>query len=355
MRQRKIFLIAVSFCMAEYSYGQTVPADLLDLSIEELFAVNVDATTDGSMEKKSRWSFSYNFQKSSFNDYYDGDSKISNQDVLWQPDEERRSSKNYPVVPTKIDQEVHALRVGYNLTDVLSLSVVAPYIRQSTDHISIVQGYDEFKIKSDGLGDISIIGSYQFSGADWGNWRVGLGISVPTGSIDEEGDTPRDPGDQQLPYTMQLGSGTYDIPAFISFGKKEVIYDWGVDLRGKLRLGENDRDYTLGNNLSVSGWTRLTNFEWLQPSVHLSYWYSEKISGMDSDLKVPGPYPYPAPVVDPDRFGGHQVDLKFGIRIPIVKRIQYVEFLYSVPLYRNLNGPQSGEEYTVGFSFNTAW
>ena len=48
---------------------------------------------------------------------------------------------------------------------------------------------------------------------------------------------------------------------------------------------------------------------------------------MDSglDLEVPGPYPYPAPVVDLDRFGGQQVDLKFGTRIPILKKIQHVE------------------------------
>ena len=355
MMQTKMWVIVVSVYIAGPSYGQTVPADLLDLSIEELFAVNVDATADGSTAKLPRWSFSYNFQKSRFDDYYDGDSRVSNQDVLWKPGEEARSSKNYPVVPTHIDQEVHALRVGYNLTDVVSLSVVAPYIKQSTDHISIVSGYDEFEIKSDGIGDITIMGSYQFSGVDWGNWRAGFGISIPTGSIDEEGDTPRAPGDQQLPYTMQLGSGTYDIPGFISYGKKESKYDWGADLRGKLRLGENDRDYTLGNNLSLSGWARLTTLEWLQPSAQLSYWYSGKINGMDSDLEVPGPYPYPAPVVDPNRFGGHQVDLKFGIRIPIIKKAQHVELFYSIPVYRDLNGPQSGEEYTFGLSFSTAW
>ena len=355
MIQRKILVIMVSVYIAGPAHGQTVPADLLDLSIEELFAVNVDASANSSAGKSSRWSFSYNFQKSTFEDYYDGDSKVSNHDVLWTPGEEPRSSKNYPVVPTDIDQEVHAVRVGYSLTDALSVSVVAPYIKQSTDHISIVPGYDEFVIKSDGIGDITIMGSYQLSGSGWSNWRAGFGLSIPTGSIDEEGDTPRAPGDQQLPYTMQIGSGTYDVPAFISYAKKQAGYDWGSDLRGKLRLGENDRDYTLGNNFSLSGWARLTTLEWFQPSAQLSYWYSGKINGMDSDLEVPGPFPYPAPVVDPDRFGGHQVDLKFGIRIPILKKIQHVELLYSVPVYRDLNGPQSGEKHTIGLSFSAAW
>ena len=160
-----------------------MPADLLDLSIEELFSVHVDTPDYNGKQSSPRWSFSYNFQKSSFNDYYDGSSKISNQDVLWTPGEEPRTSKNYPVVPTHIHQEVHALRVGYNFTDDLSLSVVAPYIKQSTDHISIVPGYSNFEIKSDGIGDITIMGSYELAHSFSAHWRVGMGISIPTGNF----------------------------------------------------------------------------------------------------------------------------------------------------------------------------
>ena len=48
---------------------------------------------------------------------------------------------------------------------------------------------------------------------------VNLGFSLPTGSIDEKGRTPKDANvDTQLPYTMQLGSGTYDIkPSIVYF------------------------------------------------------------------------------------------------------------------------------------------
>lgn len=355
IEHKKIFAAIIALQMATLSYGQTVPSDLLDLSLEELFTVNIDQGADGNTLGHSKWNFSYNFQKSKFKDYYDGNSKIPVQDVLWIPGEEPRSDSNYPVVPTEIDQQVHALRLGYNFNQALSINIVAPYIKQSTDHISIVPGYDQFVIETEGIGDITIMGAYQFQWLGSGNWQAGTGISLPSGSIDEEGDTPRAPGEQQLPYTMQLGSGTYDIPAFLSYANNGSSYDWGGDIRGKLRLGENDRNYTLGNNLSVSGWARLTTIEWIQPTAQLSYWYGGKISGMDSDLEVPGPYPYPAPVVDPNRFGGEQLDLKLGIRIPLMKKTQHIELSYSIPLYRDLNGPQSGEEYTVGLSFSTAW
>jgi hypothetical protein len=41
-------------------------------------------------------------------------------------------------------------------------------------------------------------------------------MRLPTGSIDEVGDTPRNGSGtlERLPYTMQLGSGTYDFAVF---------------------------------------------------------------------------------------------------------------------------------------------
>ncbi len=44
--------------------------------------------------------------------------------------------------------------------------------------------------------------------------NLGLTLYFPTGSIDERGATPMGPN-MQLPYPMQLGSGTYDLePSF---------------------------------------------------------------------------------------------------------------------------------------------
>ena len=58
-------------------------------------------------------------------------------------------------------------------------------------------------------------------------WKVGAGVSLPTGSIDEEGDTPRAPGDQQLPYTMQLGFRNLGLP-----GLRELS-----EIRSRMGLG----------------------------------------------------------------------------------------------------------------------
>jgi hypothetical protein len=349
------FLCIIIIMVCPRVNAQSVPADLLDLSIDELLSADVRGS-DGSFTRPIRpWSFTYRYDESRFKDYLDGSNRIPVGDVLFSPGEEPRTDKNFPVVPTDITQEVHSVIVSYDFKSNLSVSMAIPYIRQSTDHISIVPGYSEFNISSDGIGDIALLGNYKFSQSITGRWQAGLGVSLPTGSIDEKGDTPRAPGKQQLPYTMQLGSGTYDIPFYVSYLGHQALFNWGADLSGKIRLGDNDRDYHLGNTMSALAWLRLTTLSWVQPSVKLSYRYWADIHGEDTSLSVPGPYPYPAPVVDPSLFGGDQVNLSVGLRVPVFSPHRYIDLEFSKPVYQSLNGPQSSEDYRFSIAFSLAF
>ena len=162
---------------------------------------------------------------------------------MFEPGAEARTEYNYLVMPTEITQEVHALRVAYDLTDATALRAQIPFVTQSTDHISILPGYDAFNISSEGVGDIALVADSIVRQSLNSVSKVGAGVSLPTGSIDEAGDTPCAPGDQQLTCTMQLGSGTWDTPVFVSFRKYEAAWDWGADASYTLRTGKNDRDY----------------------------------------------------------------------------------------------------------------
>jgi hypothetical protein len=343
-----IFLLTTSAQVT----AQSVPADLLDLSIEELFSADLKETSSLSIVDSYRWTVSYSYQKSQYQDYLDGTKKLAIDDVLWSPGQEPRTDKNFPVVPTHIEQEVHALVFGFKATENLSFRLAAPYISQSTEHISIVPGYSEFTIDSQGIGDITLIGDYHFFNSQKQSWKLGAGLSLPTGSIDQQGDTPRAPGKQQLPYTMQLGSGTYDISLYLSYLNQQASFNWGADFATKVRLGKNDRDYRLGNSAGASSWLRLTTIRWIQPSIKLAYLTRGRINGEDTSLRVPGPFPYPAPVVDPRLFGGNLLNLSLGLKIPVPGRDSYFDFTYSKPIYQSLNGPQSSEDYRLAISFN---
>jgi hypothetical protein len=170
--------------MSQTGSAQTVPTDLLDLSIEELFEANV-VTEAERAEVARRWHLSYTYAVSDYHDYYLGTQRIGYDEVLFQPGQEDRTNSNYPVVPTEIKQEVHALRLAYDLTPAVTLRAQLPLVMQSTDHISIVPGYDAFNISSEGIGDIALVVDGIVSQSLSSIWKLGAGVSVPTGSIDE--------------------------------------------------------------------------------------------------------------------------------------------------------------------------
>lgn len=348
-------LAVISACWIHGSVqAQTVPTDLLDLSIEELFDANVVTEADRA-ETARRWHVSYTYAVSDYDEYYLGTHSLSYDEVLFTPGAEARTENNYPVVPTEISQEIHALRLAYDVNESVTIRAQVPLVRQSTDHISIIPGYDAFNISSEGLGDVALVADSTISQSLNSIWKAGLGVSVPTGSIDEEGDTPRAPGNQQLPYTMQLGSGTWDFPFFLSFRKYEAQWDWGMDASFTLRTGENDRDYRLGNKASVGGWLMWKGSSVIKPGVRLDYRWRDDIHGEDESLKVPIPaFPYPAPVTNPNTFGGDQVDLTFFVRLPFSDK-WYAEASYAQPIYLDLNGPQSSEKFHFTLEIGTSF
>ena len=105
-------LCLVLIGLSKTGSAQTVPTDLLDLSIEELFEANV-VTEAERAEVARRWHLSYTYAVSDYHDYYLGSQRIGYDEVLFQPGQEDRTNSNYPVVPTEIKQEVHALRLAY--------------------------------------------------------------------------------------------------------------------------------------------------------------------------------------------------------------------------------------------------
>ena len=108
-------------------WAQTVPTDLLDLSIEELFDANVVSEADRA-ETENRWHLSYTYAISEYDEYYLGTHSISYDEVLLTPGVDTRTENNYPVVPTEITQEVHAIRVAYDLTEAMTIRAQLPFV-----------------------------------------------------------------------------------------------------------------------------------------------------------------------------------------------------------------------------------
>ena len=190
---------------------------------------------------KGGFMFSYRYKYMDMNGNRIGTKKVSNQKVL----------EDFMVTPTDMTMQMHMFGLMYAPLDYVTLMGMLRYVKKSMKHLTRIG--TRFKTESDGIGDIKFTGLVKVYDDHDQRFHVNLGLSFPTGSIDEKDATPMGPN-QQLPYPMQLGSGTFDLLPGVTYLGQHDYLSWGSQVSGVIRLGENDRDFTLGNALDMTAW-----------------------------------------------------------------------------------------------------
>ena len=146
-----------------------------------------------------------------------------------------------------------------------------------------------------------------------------------------------------------------DVPLGVVYEKFDQFTRWRVDAKAVIRSGTNDRDYRLGHKFSLGGWLAWSSFGRWEPGLGVSYRWQDKISGDDTSLLLPNPqFPYPAPVVDPNAFGGQQVNVSAFLSIDLSANWNF-RAEYSRPVWLDLNGPQSAEDYRLSLGISTTF
>jgi len=274
---------------------------------------------------KGEWMLSYRFMPMWMKDNLKGSDKISNEEIF----------QNYMVAPQKMNMQMHMLGVMYAPSDKLTLMAMGNFIKNDMD-LQTRMGM-VFSTKSSGFGDVKVSALYGLFNKNRQTMHLNLGVSIPTGSITEKGDTPAGEN-MQLPYPMQIGSGTWDImPGLTYLGETDKI-SWGVQALGTLRLGENARGYAFGNQLNLTGWVAYQLSDWWSTSFRLNGSSTGKIEGTDEMLN-----PMMVTTADTNNFGGESLlgylGVNFYVREGVLKGHR-LAVEYGLPFYQNLNGPQ---------------
>ncbi|RNC83830.1 MAG: transporter [Balneola sp.] len=284
--------------------------------------------------KKGEIMFSYRFMWMNMDGNGDGTDEVSNSGLL------RPNGGAYMVAPVTMPMQMHMLGAMYAVTDDLTLMLMLPYQSMEMDHITAMGG--EFVTESSGLGDIKLSGMYNIYAGGRSKSHVQLGVSFPTGTIDNKDENPMSDGeDVTLPYPMQIGSGTFDLLPAITYLAQTDQFSFGSQLKGVIRLGENDQDYTFGDRLSFVNWIgyKLSDIFSPQLSLNLSTWGD--ISGESPDLAMANS-DVVVHTVDPDLKAGTRLDLGIGLNIQGPGDLHDLRFgaMYELPVYQNLDGPQ---------------
>lgn len=272
----------------------------------------------------------------------------------------------YMAAPTEMDMKMLNLSAGYSFTDRFFAGLMFMYRDNDMDMkfnsmMQMMTGQSGFTMKSDGIGDTMLMAKYRLFADDplipVSQASLFLGLSLPTGSIDENNDNHplAIRRNERLPYGMQLGSGTFDPSIGLLYQGSRSPWWWGVNTAYTARLYDNKRDYRLGDEFRLDGYAMYQfRHNWLA-QVQLNGHYQDDIGGEMDDFEdgsagrvIPGdPTSPPAtPLWDTDNYGGTRLFTTFGLQWQPAP-LHIIDLNVGVPLYRDLNGPQLETDYRV--------
>jgi hypothetical protein len=170
------------------------------------------------------WMFSYRYRFMDMDGNREGTDNLSDAEVLQQ----------FPVTPVRMTMQMHALGVMYAPTNDLTLMAMVPYVFKEMDHVT--RRGVRFTTNSEGFGDIKLTALYKVLDQSQQRLHLNIGMSFPTGSIEERDNTPAG-DDQILPYPMQIGSGTFDLLPGITYLGQSNNWSWGSQAIRDAALG----------------------------------------------------------------------------------------------------------------------
>jgi hypothetical protein len=287
---------------------------------------------------------SYRYMFMSMQRNYDGDSRIS----------DAAATRGYMMAPTDMDMQMHMLGVMYAPTDKLTLMLMTNYLENDMGMVNRMGV--KSSMRSSGWGDTTLSAYYSLYQKPGSSAHLGLGLSAPTGSIDETL-----AGGVHQPYPMQLGSGTWDLKPSLTWLGRPGNRDWsyGSQASAVIHLDENDNGYSLGDSAALTGWVSRRLNAWSAVSLRLTGSTWGNVDGHDRQMPTigMGPMmgkPMSAPA-DPDVRAGSRIDLSLGLNLWSTESGARVALEAGGPIYQNLDGPQLGTDWFVSAGIQFAW
>jgi len=262
------------------------------------------------MHAKGEWMASYRYMTMDMDGLLRGSNTVSSSTLLGT----MMAPGDYGMVPTKMTMDMHMLGVMHAVSDKLTLMGMANYIENDMDmEMRMMATTMRRSAKNSGLGDLKIAGLYDLK--TWDHDRrmhLNLGLSLPTGDIDE-----RD-SNGILGYPMQLGSGTWDLLPGITYLGQSGDYSYGAQASGIIRIGDNDRDYTLGDSFAATIWGARKISDSLSLSARLKSVHSGNIDGRDEEIHARRDdmvmmTTMDSPSFDPNSRGREEINVGLGL------------------------------------------
>lgn len=254
--------------------------------------------------------------------------------------------ENYMVAPLGMTMNMHMLGAMYAPSDKITLMVMANYLEN--DMNLEMQNGNQFATNTSGLGDVSVSALYSVFNKNRKALHAQVGVSIPTGSIEEKNVLPVSMGNAvQLPYPMQLGTGSFGANLGLTYLGQCDKFSWGHQLTGMININDNDQDYKFGNRYKFNNWIGAKAGDNLSVSVRLEGVLVDEIDGESALLT-----PMMVTTADTTNSGGTYINSGFSLNYLItngdLKGLRFATEI-AMPLYQDLNGIQLKQNYNLTF------
>jgi len=276
------------------------------------------------------------------------------------------SGGDFMAVPESMDMNMLNMAMGYSFTDDFFGGLMFMWKDNTmpmkfNSMMESKTGKSGFNMESSGMADTMLMAKYRLYADDplipTRQVSLFMGLSLPTGSIDEKNEThPMSARrSEQAPYSMQLGSGTFDPMLGLVYQGSASPWWWGVNLIYMFRPMENARGYSLGDELSLDFYSMyqvrydiVVQFQ-LNGKVKnpINGEMDEAVSG-ESGMITQGDAAsgYVSPLWDPENYGGTSLFATVGAQWQPFP-LHIIDLSFGLPVYQNLNGPQLEEGYRM--------
>tara|TARA_B110000908_G_C10204701_1_gene427115 strand:- start:8 stop:1021 length:1014 start_codon:yes stop_codon:yes gene_type:complete len=291
------------------------------------------------------WMVSYRHMQMQMNDLFQGSSKVG----------ANLADSGYMMTPREMTMNMDMLGIMYAPTDQLTLMLMTSYIENEMS-MNNAAGVEAMTMKSDGMGDTSLTALYQFHKTVDARAHIGLGFSLPTGATDKKVTSAPMPAaiGRDLPYPMQLGSGTVDFIPSVSYSHYiDRNWSWGAQLKTRLHTGENDEGYSLGDSLNFTTWAARNvnqNFS-VNARINTKVWSG--INGTQTN-GLHTLNPMLSSPADPTSSGGTSLDAFMGVNYVFDCGVR-AGLEAGKTLWQDLDGTQLGTDWSLNVGFQFAW
>lgn len=305
----------------------------------------------GHEHPKGIWKFSYRYMSMMMDGNLSGTTKVDDNFVF----------NKYLMSPQNMRMDMHMVMAMYGITNRLSAMVMFNYNVSSMSMNSFPStsmqmngstmtmssnNSNTMNSKTSGLGDTKLYAVYSIINRNVHHIFLSAGINIPTGSIQMKG-AANDAMYPSLrfPYTMQMGSGTYDFMPGVTYLVKLNKLSLSTQMTSVIRPFNNSLNYSLGNEFTLNIWGAYKWLPWVSTSVRIEGSSVGSIVGYDKSL-----YTLKEPSANPWNYGGQIIKSYIGLNFYLNRgwlKNNKLSLEYGIPVYQNLNGVQMQQKSTI--------